>query len=55
MSVGHILEQRISDCVSQAVSDERLVGGVVLAAKEGETVAAVVAGLADRRRRSEDA
>jgi CubicO group peptidase (beta-lactamase class C family) len=34
-SVGgdHILQERVSDCLDRAVSDDRLVGGVVLVAK----------------------
>ena len=47
-SVGHIQEQRVLDCLNRAVSDNRLVGGVVIVAREGETVAEIAAGLADR-------
>ena len=47
-AAAHILEQRVSDCLDRAVSDERLVGGVVLVAHEGQTVVDHAAGLADR-------
>src|SRR5688572_17367673 len=48
VSVEHILEQRVSACLDHAISDERLVGGVVLVAKNGDTVVDIAAGLADR-------
>jgi hypothetical protein len=38
----------VSDCLDRAVSDDRLVGGVVLVARDGEMVVEAVAGLADR-------
>jgi CubicO group peptidase (beta-lactamase class C family) len=47
MAVDHTLEKRVSDCLERAVSDDRLVGGVVLVAKNGDTVE-IAAGLADR-------
>ena len=46
--IAHTLEQRVSDCLDRAVSDERLVGGVVLVAHEGEPVVETAAGFADR-------
>ncbi|HEU4689307.1 MAG TPA: serine hydrolase domain-containing protein [Vicinamibacterales bacterium] len=48
VSAGHILEQRASDCLDRAVSDNRLVGGIVIVRKNGETVCEIAAGLADR-------
>jgi CubicO group peptidase (beta-lactamase class C family) len=38
----------VSDCLDRAISDERLVGGVVLVARNGDTVVEIAAGLADR-------
>lgn len=48
VSVERILEQRVSDCLERAISDDRLVGGVVLVAKDGQTVVEMASGLADR-------
>ena len=48
VGIDEVLEQRVSDCLDRAVSDERLVGGVVLVAKNGDTVVEIAAGLADR-------
>ena len=44
---GHVVE-RVSDCLNRAISNDRLVGGVVLVALERETVVDMAAGLADR-------
>ena len=46
--VVHTLEQRVSDCLDRAVADARLVGGVVLVARNGKTVIDMAAGLSDR-------
>jgi CubicO group peptidase (beta-lactamase class C family) len=57
MRAEGILEQRVSDCLERAVSDDRLVGGVVVVAKGGDSVVEIAAGLADReaaRKMSED-
>jgi CubicO group peptidase (beta-lactamase class C family) len=51
VGAGHILEERVSDCVDRAVSSERLVGAVVLVEKHGEAVVETAAGLADREAR----
>jgi CubicO group peptidase (beta-lactamase class C family) len=48
VGVDQVLEQRVSDCLDRAISDERLVGGVVLVARNGDTVVEIAAGLADR-------
>jgi CubicO group peptidase (beta-lactamase class C family) len=48
VGVDQILEQRVSDCLDRAISEERLVGGVVLVAKNGDIVVELAAGLADR-------
>src|SRR5262245_54579942 len=48
VAAGHILEQRVTDCVRRTVSDERLVGAVVLVAHEGHTIVETAVGLADR-------
>jgi CubicO group peptidase (beta-lactamase class C family) len=48
VGVDQILEQRVSDCLDRAISEERLVGGVVLVAKHGDIVVEIAAGLADR-------
>ena len=48
VGVDQVLEQRVSDCLDRAVSDERLIGGVVLVAKNSDTVVEIAAGLADR-------
>src|SRR5215510_11528371 len=48
VGVGHVVEQRVSDCLNRAISDDRLIGGVVLVAQEQETVVEMAAGLADR-------
>src|SRR6185369_10171872 len=45
--VGHSVEERVSDCLERAVSDDRLVGGVVLVEKHGEVIE-TAAGFADR-------
>jgi hypothetical protein len=45
VAVDRSLEQRVSDCLHRAVSDDRLVGGVVLVARNGEAVVEIVAGL----------
>lgn len=42
------VEQRVSECVDRAISDDRLVGAVVLVAEEDETLVELAAGLADR-------
>jgi CubicO group peptidase (beta-lactamase class C family) len=47
----HTVEQRVSDYLDRAVSNERLVGGVVLVAHEGKTVVDIAAGFADRETR----
>jgi len=41
------VEERVSDCLERAVSDDRLVGGVVLVEKHGEVIE-TAAGFADR-------
>jgi CubicO group peptidase (beta-lactamase class C family) len=48
--VEHGLEERVSDCLERAVSDDRLVGGVVLVKKDGEVIE-TAAGFADREAR----
>src|SRR5688572_25373446 len=48
VAADRVLEQRVSDCLHRAISDERLVGGVVLVAKDGEAAVETLAGLADR-------
>lgn len=48
VTTEHVLVQRVSDCLKRALSNDRLVGGVILVAKDGETVVDVVGGLADR-------
>lgn len=48
VGVGHVVEQRVSDCLNRAIADDRLIGGVVLVARERETVVEMAAGLADR-------
>ena len=58
VGLDQILEQRVSDCLDRAISEERLVGGVVLVAKNGDIVVEIAAGLADReagRKMREDA
>jgi CubicO group peptidase (beta-lactamase class C family) len=42
------LQADVAACLQRAVSDERLVGGIVLVAHDGALVAETVAGLADR-------
>lgn len=42
------LDGRVSSCVDRAIAEKRLVGSVVLVARDGETVAEVAAGLRDR-------
>ena len=48
VGVDQIIEQRVSECLDRAISEERLVGGVVLIAKDGDIVVEIAAGLADR-------
>src|SRR5262249_22264589 len=48
LAVDRRLEQRASDCLRHATSDGPLVGGVVLVARDGETVAEIAEGRADR-------
>jgi len=48
IGVDQSLEERVSDCLERAVSDDRLVGGVVLVEKHGENLVETAAGLADR-------
>jgi CubicO group peptidase (beta-lactamase class C family) len=48
VAADHILEERVSGCLADAVSTERLVGGVVLVKKHGGAVVEAAAGLADR-------
>ena len=43
-----MLQERVSACLEGAVAEGRLVGGVVIVAKNGEKAAEAVAGLADR-------
>ena len=43
-----MLQKRVSDCLEGAVAENRLVGGVVIVAKNGEKIVEAVAGLADR-------
>jgi CubicO group peptidase (beta-lactamase class C family) len=47
LGVEHSVEERLSDCLERAVSDDRLVGGVVLVEKHGEVIE-TAAGFADR-------
>lgn len=47
-SSDHILEARVSGCLADAVSADRLVGGVVLVDRDGKRVVEAAAGLADR-------
>lgn len=52
-----MLQHRVRACLEQAVSEDRLVGGVVIVAKNGEKIVEAVAGAADReagRRMSAD-
>lgn len=42
------LHGRVVTCLERAVSDDRLAGGVVLVARDGQTVVEAAAGLADR-------
>lgn len=43
-----MLQERVSDCLEGAVAENRLVGGVVIVARNGEKIVEAVAGLADR-------
>jgi len=43
-----MLQKRVSACLERAVAEERLVGGVVIVAKDGEKAVEIAAGLADR-------
>jgi CubicO group peptidase (beta-lactamase class C family) len=47
LSADPVLEERIEDCLARAVSSGRIVGGVVLVARDGESVIEMVAGFAD--------
>lgn len=48
MNTDPMLQERVSACLERAVSEDRLVGGVVIVARNGEKVVEVVAGQADR-------
>ena len=48
VSADPVLEQRIADCLARAVSSGRLVGGVVLVARDGDPIVETVGGFADR-------
>ena len=43
-----LLEHRVADCLGRAVSTRRIVGGVVLVARDGQRVVETTAGHADR-------
>lgn len=43
-----MLQKRVSACLERAVAEGRLVGGVVIVAKDGEKAVEIAAGLADR-------
>ncbi|HXR92192.1 MAG TPA: serine hydrolase domain-containing protein [Steroidobacteraceae bacterium] len=43
-----MLQKRVSVCLDGAVAENRLVGAVVIVAKDGEKIVEAVAGLADR-------
>lgn len=51
VAAKNILEERVSGCLAQAVSADRLVGGVVLVEKHGEAAVEAALGLADREAR----
>ena len=48
VSADPVLEQRVADCLVRAVSSGRIVGGVVLVARDGQPIIETIAGDADR-------
>jgi CubicO group peptidase (beta-lactamase class C family) len=48
LRVDNMWERRVEACLERAVLDDRLAGGVVLVAKNGQAVVEAAAGLADR-------